>query len=43
MGARNRAQFILVSVAVYRAGIGSAPSPVLDGLPGSFYPLQGPY
>lgn len=46
-GARNRAQFILGSVAVNRTCTGSAPSSayceVLDGLPGSFHPLQGPH
>lgn len=44
-GARNRARFFFGCVAVNRADTGSVLSPsyckILDGLPGSFHPLQG--
>lgn len=45
-GARNRARFFFGCVAVNRADTGSVPFPsyckILDGLPGSFHPSQGP-
>lgn len=46
-GVWNRAGFIFGSVAVNGASMGSARSlaycELLDGLPGSFHPLEGPY